>query len=99
MENKNNITLSEHIQNRRNNCKFNTLAHIHDRSLSRLCKGTSIKKSGGVKQVLCVQTCTFSEMMCHTNVFPHVSKLLPLTYNQANSVIKMSSTFSNNPLK
>ena len=62
------------------------LTHIHDRSLSWIGTGTSIK-SGGVKLVLWTQTSILSDIKRSCKCFPHASKLSNPTYKWVTSVV------------
>jgi hypothetical protein len=59
---------------------------IHDRSLSWLGTGTSIK-SGRVKLVLLAYTSTISEMMLSCKCLQCASEIPTLAYNRANKII------------
>ena len=48
---------------------------------------TALINSGEVKLVVWAQASVGSEMMRSCKCFPHVSEMLTLTYNRANSVI------------
>ena len=54
---------------------------IHDRALSGLGRGTSIK-SDGVKRVAWTNTSHCSEMMLSCKCFKHISNIPTLTYNR-----------------
>ena len=62
-------------QNRRNRPNRYTSTHIHHRSLSWLCKGTSIKK-WRVKSVLWAQPCPLTGMMYSFATLVRLSLLL-----------------------
>jgi hypothetical protein len=85
------------IPYRQNNSKIINQSHrkrlsdtpntqIHDHSPSSLGKCTSIKRCG-IKLVVWAQTCSLNEMMRSCKRFPHVSKMLTLTYNWTNIII------------
>ena len=63
-----------------------THIYIHDRSLFWLGSGTSIR-SGWAKLILWAQTSSLNEIRRLLKCFPHVNKILTLTYNRANSIL------------
>ena len=76
-----------------------TNIQIHDRSLSCLCTGISIKKSGGVMLLLWTKTSPLCEMMQSYKCFQHMSSILSIihqrlldqTKQELNSLLEASS--------
>jgi hypothetical protein len=87
------IPLSKQFKNRRNRGKIDTSnIHIHDRLLSWLGTGTSMK-CGGIKLVFWTQTSPLREMLSR-KCFPRVRTMLSITNDNINMCSQFDELFS-----